>query len=85
MAATTDTELVRRLQTREPAAWDEVYRVYGDRLYGFAYRLSGNPGASATVTIPCSVSGRGATADATGAVVESNERNNTVPIPATKC
>jgi RNA polymerase sigma-70 factor (ECF subfamily) len=43
VAATTDSGLVRRLRAREPAAWDEVYRLYGDRLYGFAYRLSGSP------------------------------------------
>ncbi len=43
MAATTDTALVERLRERDPSAWEEVYTLYSDRLYGFAYRLAGNP------------------------------------------
>jgi RNA polymerase sigma factor (sigma-70 family) len=38
----TDAELVQRLHRRDRTAWDELYRTYQDRLYRFAYRLSGN-------------------------------------------
>lgn len=38
-----DAALLERLRTRDRTAWDEVYRLYEGRLYGFAYRLTGNP------------------------------------------
>jgi RNA polymerase sigma factor (sigma-70 family) len=41
--APSDAVLVARLRSRDRTAWDEVYRLYGDRLYAFAYRLAGNP------------------------------------------
>jgi RNA polymerase sigma factor (sigma-70 family) len=34
--------LARRLRERDSTAWEELYRAYEGRLYGFAYRLSGN-------------------------------------------
>jgi hypothetical protein len=42
LAETTDSGLVRRLRARKPAAWDEVYRLYGERVFAFAYELCGN-------------------------------------------
>jgi RNA polymerase sigma factor (sigma-70 family) len=38
-----DTWLLERLRQRDRTAWDEIYRLYEGRLYGFAYRLTGNP------------------------------------------
>jgi RNA polymerase sigma factor (sigma-70 family) len=38
-----DAELLERLRRRDRTAWDELYRTYEGRLYGFAYRLTGNP------------------------------------------
>jgi RNA polymerase sigma-70 factor (ECF subfamily) len=38
----TDAGLVARLQERDRAAWDELYREYEERLFRFAYRLTGN-------------------------------------------
>lgn len=38
-----DAALLERLRERDRSAWDEVYRLYEGRLYGFAYRLTGNP------------------------------------------
>jgi RNA polymerase sigma factor (sigma-70 family) len=38
-----DAALLERLRARDRTAWDEVYRLYEGRLYGFAYRLTGNP------------------------------------------
>jgi len=38
----TDAGLVARLQGRDRAAWDELYREYEERLSRFAYRLTGN-------------------------------------------
>lgn len=37
-----DAGLVARLQERDRAAWDELYREYEQRLSRFAYRLTGN-------------------------------------------
>jgi RNA polymerase sigma factor (sigma-70 family) len=37
-----DAALLERLRARDRTAWDEVYRLYEGRLYGFAYRLTGN-------------------------------------------
>jgi RNA polymerase sigma factor (sigma-70 family) len=34
--------LVARLRERDRAAWDELYREYEERLFRFAYRLTGN-------------------------------------------
>jgi RNA polymerase sigma factor (sigma-70 family) len=42
-AARSDSELLERLRRRDRTAWDEVYRTYEQRLYGFAFRLSRNP------------------------------------------
>lgn len=39
----TDAELVRGLQARDHAAWEELYAAYAPRLRAFAYRLAGNP------------------------------------------
>ena len=41
-ATWTDSDLLRRLRRRDRTAWEELYRTYEKRLYGFAYRLSGN-------------------------------------------
>jgi RNA polymerase sigma factor (sigma-70 family) len=41
--APSDATLVARLRSRDRTAWEDVYRLYGDRLYRFAYRLTGNP------------------------------------------
>jgi RNA polymerase sigma-70 factor (ECF subfamily) len=38
-----DAELLERLRRRDRSAWDELYRAYEGRLYGFACRLTGNP------------------------------------------
>lgn len=37
-----DAALVERLRVRDRSAWDELYRLYEGRLYGFAYRLTGS-------------------------------------------
>lgn len=39
----SDAALLERLRARDRTAWDEVYRLYEGRLYGFAYRLTGSP------------------------------------------
>lgn len=39
---TPDTELLRRLRSRDRTAWEELYAEYQPRLRAFAYRLSGN-------------------------------------------
>jgi RNA polymerase sigma factor (sigma-70 family) len=41
--APSDAALVARLRSRDRAAWEDVYQLYGDRLYKFAYHLTGNP------------------------------------------
>jgi RNA polymerase sigma factor (sigma-70 family) len=41
--AASDAVLVERLRRRDRGAWEEIYRLYGERLYRFAYRLTGNP------------------------------------------
>ena len=41
-ATWTDSDLLLRLRRRDRTAWEELYRTYEKRLYGFAYRLSGN-------------------------------------------
>ena len=41
--APSDAALVTRLRNRDRTAWEDVYRLYGDQLYRFAYRLTGNP------------------------------------------
>jgi RNA polymerase sigma-70 factor (ECF subfamily) len=41
-ATWSDSKLLLRLRRRDRTAWDELYRTYEKRLYGFAYRLSGN-------------------------------------------
>ena len=38
----TDAELVRRLQSRDRTAWEELYAEYQPRLRAFGYRLTGN-------------------------------------------
>jgi len=38
-----DTVLLERLRERDRTAWAELYQTYEGRLYGFAYRLTGNP------------------------------------------
>ncbi len=38
----TDATLVRRLQARDGAAWEELYAEYQPRLRAFGYRLTGN-------------------------------------------
>jgi RNA polymerase sigma factor (sigma-70 family) len=38
-----DSALLERLRARDRTAWDELYRLYEGRLYGFSYRLTGNP------------------------------------------
>jgi RNA polymerase sigma factor (sigma-70 family) len=38
----TDAGLVRRLQARDRAAWEELYAEYQPRLRAFGYRLAGN-------------------------------------------
>jgi RNA polymerase sigma factor (sigma-70 family) len=38
-----DAVLARRLRERDRTAWEELYHAYEGRLYGFAYRLAGNP------------------------------------------
>ena len=38
----TDAELVRRLQSRDRTAWEELYSEYQPRLRAFGYRLTGN-------------------------------------------
>ena len=38
----TDAALVRRLQGRDHAAWEELYAEYQPRLRAFGYRLTGN-------------------------------------------
>lgn len=41
------TELVRRAQTGDPAAFSELVRIHQDEVYTLAYRLTGDPhGAS---------------------------------------
>lgn len=37
-----DGALLERLRARDRSAWDELYRLYEGRLYGFAYRLTGS-------------------------------------------
>jgi RNA polymerase sigma factor (sigma-70 family) len=41
--APSDAALVARLRSRDRTAWEDVYQLYGDRLYKFAYHLAGNP------------------------------------------
>ena len=38
-----DAALLQRLRGGDRSAWDELYRLHGERLYRFAYRLAGNP------------------------------------------
>lgn len=45
--APSDAALVARLRSRDRTAWDEVYALYNERLYKFAYHLTGNPHDSA--------------------------------------
>src|SRR5262249_42478762 len=39
---TDDDSLVTALRRREPAAFDELYRRYRDRIWGFLIRLTGD-------------------------------------------
>jgi len=41
--APSDAALVARLRSRDRTAWEDVYTLYGERLYKFAYHLAGNP------------------------------------------
>src|SRR5688572_24482783 len=41
--APSDAALVARLRSRDRTAWEDVYAVYSERLYNFAYHLAGNP------------------------------------------
>ncbi|HET9437602.1 MAG TPA: sigma-70 family RNA polymerase sigma factor, partial [Gaiellaceae bacterium] len=41
--APSDAALVARLRSRDRTAWEDVYALYGERLYKFAYHLAGNP------------------------------------------
>lgn len=41
--APSDAALVARLRSRDRTAWEDVYALYGERLYRFAYHLAGNP------------------------------------------
>ena len=41
--APSDAALVARLRSRDRTAWEDVYQLYGERLYKFAYHLAGNP------------------------------------------
>jgi RNA polymerase sigma factor (sigma-70 family) len=45
--APSDAALVARLRSRDRTAWEEVYTLYNERLYKFAYHLTGNPHDSA--------------------------------------
>ena len=47
----TDAGLVARLQERDRAAWDELYREYEERLSRFAYRLTGNEHDAADLVV----------------------------------
>ncbi|MEZ5102226.1 MAG: sigma-70 family RNA polymerase sigma factor [Thermoleophilia bacterium] len=38
-----DAQLVRRLRARDRTAWEQVYAEHESRLFGYCYRLSGNP------------------------------------------
>ena len=38
------------MQESIPLTWEEVARVYGRKIYNFAYRLSGNPDDAADLT-----------------------------------
>jgi len=40
--ASREAEFIVRLRERDRTAWEELYRGYSDRLYAFAYRLTGN-------------------------------------------
>lgn len=42
MDATELTDLIRRAQRREPAAFDALVDAYSPRLYGYFYRLTGS-------------------------------------------
>ena len=48
--ATTEIRLLESLQRRDSAAWDEFYRAHEGRVYGFAYRLTGNAHDAADLT-----------------------------------
>jgi RNA polymerase sigma-70 factor (ECF subfamily) len=37
------SNFIQRLQNREPMAFDELVKRYGNRCYGYFYRLCGNP------------------------------------------
>ena len=39
--ADTDTDLLDRIQRDDPAAFDTFVALYGDRIYGFGYRMCG--------------------------------------------
>src|SRR5918994_5341595 len=41
--APSDAALVARLRNRDRTAWEDVYALYSERLYKFAYHLAGNP------------------------------------------
>ena len=41
--APSDAALVARLRSRDRTAWEDVYALYSERLYKFAYHLAGNP------------------------------------------
>ena len=45
--APSDAALVARLRSRDRTAWEDVYALYSERLYKFAYHLTGNPHDSA--------------------------------------
>src|SRR5262245_21703026 len=42
VVGTPDSELLRRLRSRDRTGWEEPYAEYQPRLRAFAYRLSGN-------------------------------------------
>jgi RNA polymerase sigma factor (sigma-70 family) len=46
----TNATVVSRLRERDRSAWEELYTAHEGRVYGFAFRLTGNPHDAADLT-----------------------------------
>lgn len=59
-AAPTDQELLKATTGGDEEAFVEIYRRYRDRVYRFAYRMTGSPEAARDITHSCFASLLGA-------------------------
>lgn len=54
-AEAPEMQLVRRMAANDPAALEELYALYGQRLYAYAVRLTGDPARAEDVVQDCLV------------------------------